>query len=106
MIIDAGTDDIVYTASISGVPANFLKESLIKSGIPPEMWKMSNKVDFGKELDSEAKAWSTIWSAGQGVATIKDTLPTAELITRLKREFLDALNAQAEYLNLYSGISV
>ena len=70
------------------------------------MWKMSNKVDFGKELDSEAKAWSTIWSAGQGVATIKDTLPTAELITRLKREFLDALNAQAEYLNLYSGISV
>jgi len=35
MIINAGTDDIVYTASISGVPANFLKESLIKSGIPP-----------------------------------------------------------------------
>jgi len=101
MIINAGTDDIVYTAAISGVPANFLKESLISSGIPPEMWKMSKKVDFGEELDSEAKAWSTIWSAGQGAATIKDTLPVAELISRLKIEFTDAIKEQYAYLDLY-----
>ena len=106
MIINAGTDDIVYTASISGVPANFLKESLIKSGISPDMWKMSNKIDFGKELDSEAKAWSTIWSAGQGVATIKDTLPVAELIARLKSEFVTALKEQSTYLDIYSEVSV
>lgn len=102
MIIDAGTDDIVYTAAISGVPANFLKASLIKSGIPPEMWKLSKKVDFGEELDSEAKAWSTVWSAGQGVATIKDSLPVADLVARLKTEFSDAIRHQHSYLEQYS----
>ena len=101
MIIDAGTDDIVYTAAISGVPANFLKQSLINSGVPPEMWKLSNKIDFGKELDTEAKAWKNIWSAGQGVATIKDTLPAADLIARLRKEFREALEKQSAYLEKY-----
>lgn len=102
MIIDAGTDDIVYTAAISGVPANFLKASLIQSGIPPDMWKISKKIDFGEELDSEAKAWSTVWSAGQGVATIKDSLPVADLVKRLKEEFTEAIQQQYSYLEHYS----
>lgn len=101
MIIEAGTDDIVYTAAISGVPANFLKQSLVNAGIPSDMWHIKNKIDFGKELDSEAKAWSTIWSAGQGVATIKDTLPVAELIGRLKREFRAAVEEQSGLLGRY-----
>lgn len=102
MIIDAGVDDIVYTAAISGVPANFLKASLIQSGIPPDMWKVANKINFGKELDSEAKAWSTIWSAGQGVATIKDNIPTADLVKRLKLEFKSAIQEQHKYLEIYA----
>ncbi len=101
MIIEAGTDDIVYTAAISGVPANFLKQSLLNAGIPTTMWDIKNKVDFGKELDSEAKAWKTIWSAGQGVATIKDTLPAAALIARLKHEFKAAIEDQYQYLERY-----
>ncbi len=103
MIINASSDDIVYTASISGVPANFLKDSLLKSGITPEMWNVKAKIDFGEELDAEAKAWSTIWSAGQGSATIKDTLPTKELIDRLTREFREALERQALYLERYAN---
>ena len=101
MIIDSGTDDIVYTAAISGVPANFLKKSLVDSGIPEEMWKVKNRIDFGKELNSEAKAWSTIWSAGQGVATIKDSLPAADLIKRLKFEFKEAIENQYKHLKKY-----
>lgn len=101
MIIDAGTNDIVYTAAISGVYANFLKQSLINGGIPPEFWSKSTKIDFGKELDMEAKAWKTIWSAGQGAATIKDTLPAADLIARLRKEFKEAIQQQYKYLERY-----
>jgi len=101
MIIDAGTDDIVYTAAISGVYGNFLKQSLINGGVPPEMWNLKTKVDFGSELDSDAKAWKTIWSAGQGVATIKDTLPAADLIARLTTEFTEAIEHQYQYLKKY-----
>ena len=101
MIVEAGTGDIVYTAAISGVPANFLKQSLINAGIPPDMWELKNKVDFGEELNTEAKAWKTIWSAGQGVATIKDTIPASDLIARLKVEFKEAIQHQYAYLEKY-----
>lgn len=101
MIVESRTSDIVYTAAISGVPASFLRGSLEAMGITPDMWARTAKIDFGKELDAaeaEAKAWKTVWSAGQGVATIDDVLPTAELIARLRTELREALEEQAERL--------
>ena len=105
MIIESGASDIVYTAAVSGVPANFLRPSLEFMGITQEMWDHKDKVDFGEELDAakaEAKAWKTLWSAGQGVATVKDNLPVADLVERLKMEFLAALNEQKTVLERYS----
>lgn len=102
MIIEAGASDIVYTAAISGVSANFLGKSLSAAGLTAEDLKKDTKIDFGKELDTEAKAWKTIWSAGQGVSGISDVLPTSELVLRLKNEFIAALNDQAELLSRYS----
>ncbi|MGB0522237.1 MAG: NAD(P)H-dependent flavin oxidoreductase [Flammeovirgaceae bacterium] len=101
MILACETKDIVYTAAVSGVSANFLRPSLEAMGITQEMWDQKTKVDFGKELDSEAKAWKTLWSAGQGVATIKDTLPVGELVSRIKQEFTEAIAAQYKLLEKY-----
>lgn len=102
MIIDAGTREIVYTAAVSGVPANFLRPSLESMGITKEMWGMSKKVDFAEELD-EAKAWKTIWSAGQGVTTIKDVLPVADLVAQMKAEFAAAITEQSQLLDRYAA---
>ncbi len=104
MIINSRAEDIVYTAAVSGVNANFLRPSLEAMGITEELWSQSKKIDFGSELDAakaEAQAWKTIWSAGQGVTAIHDVLPTAQLITQLKREFQSALQAQQENLGKY-----
>jgi nitronate monooxygenase len=101
MIIDAGASDIVYTASISGVHANFLGASLMAAGITAEDLKKDVKIDFGKELDTEAKAWKTIWSAGQGAATIDDSVPVAELVSNLKSEFKAAIEEQIKVLETY-----
>ncbi|MEO1214422.1 MAG: nitronate monooxygenase [Bacteroidota bacterium] len=106
MIMDSGTTDIVYTAAISGVNANFLRKSLEAMGITEEMWKLKGKIDFGKELDAaqaEAKAWKTIWSAGQGVATIDDVKPVAELISQMQREFQAAIEEQQQLLNIFAS---
>ncbi len=99
MIIQGGTSDIVYTAAVSGVHGNYLKHSLEAAGITEEMWNSKSKMDFSKTADTEAKAWKNIWSAGQGVATIKDNLPASELIDRLKKEFKDALESQAKLID-------
>jgi nitronate monooxygenase len=102
MIIDSGTQEVIYTAVVSGVPANFLRPSLESMGITQEMWDLKKKVDFGDELNSEAKAWKTIWSAGQGVTTIKDVQPVADLVMQIKREFLEALSAQSRLLTAFA----
>ncbi len=104
MIMNSKAEDIVYTAAVSGVHASFLRPSLEAMGITEELWKQSKKVDFGSELDAaqaEAKAWKTIWSAGQGVTSISDVKSVTELIYRLKNEFKIALETQQKQLEKY-----
>ncbi|WP_136466527.1 NAD(P)H-dependent flavin oxidoreductase [Flagellimonas onchidii] len=101
MIIEAGANDIVYTAAISGVHANFLAASLQAAGITEEDLKKEHKVDFGKELDTEVKAWKTIWSAGQGVTTIENVMPISELVNTLKSEFKEAIEEQSKLLEVF-----
>ncbi|MEM0931041.1 MAG: nitronate monooxygenase [Bacteroidota bacterium] len=101
MIIEAGASDVVYTAAISGVHANFLAASLQAAGISEEDLKKGHKVDFGKELDTEAKAWKTIWSAGQGVTTIQNVLSVLDLVESLKLEFKEAIQKQNRLLETY-----
>jgi len=104
MIIDSKAEDIIYTASVSGVHANFLKPSLEAMGITEEMWKQTKKIDFGSDLDSaqaEAKAWKTIWSAGQGVTSINNIESVGELVVRLQSEFKSALEEQQERYKKY-----
>ncbi|PDH51706.1 MAG: nitronate monooxygenase [Cryomorphaceae bacterium MED-G14] len=102
MIIDSTANDIIYTAAVSGVNANFLRPSLEAMGITEEMWNNSKKIDFGEELDAaqaEAKAWKTIWSAGQGVTEINDCPYVENLIKNLREEFISAVENQSELLN-------
>lgn len=101
MIIDARASDIVYTAAISGVHANFLEASLTAAGITKEDLKKDTKIDFGKELDTEAKAWKTIWSAGQGATNIESTTTISELVDELKTEFSSAIEEQKKLLEIY-----
>jgi nitronate monooxygenase len=82
MIVEAGASDITYTPAVSGIPANFLTPSLVANGIDPKSLP-EHKLDMGEE----AKAWKTVWSAGQGSAAVHDIIPTAELVARLNIEF-------------------
>ncbi len=105
MIIDSNASDVVYTAAISGVHANFLRASLESVGITEEMLTRKVKVNFGEELDvdkAETSAWKTLWSAGQGVTTIHDVLPVEELVKQMKAEFHSAIEEQAKNLERYA----
>ena len=104
MIMNSKAEDIVYTAAVSGVSANFLRPSLESMGITEELWNQAKKIDFGSELDAakaEAKAWKTIWSAGQGVTSIKNIQSTQVLIETLLEEFKEALTRQKDLYENY-----
>lgn len=96
MLISSGIDDVLYTDGVSGVNANFLKKSIEKAGIDTSEKKQE---DFSKLTGEHAKAWKDIWSAGHGVAEIKDVPTVHELVERLKSEYKSALDQNLEIRN-------
>jgi nitronate monooxygenase len=94
MILDAKAADIIHTPAVSGVPASFMRQSLELAGYDLGQLQNKGEVNYGEKLkpmDEEAKAWKTVWSAGQGVGTISDLPSVEQLIARLDSEYRAAL---------------
>lgn len=91
MIVESNSDDIVYSNFYTGVHGNYLKGSIRNAGMDPDDLPESDpsKMNFGTE--GEAKAWRDIWGCGQGIGVIRDVVPTATLVARLRREYNEAL---------------
>jgi nitronate monooxygenase len=83
MMLGASAADIIYTPNVSGVAANFMRQSLVSVGLDPD----NLPAHGGMNMDNEARAWKTVWSAGQGVGSIHDVPTTAELCQRLIAEY-------------------
>ncbi len=94
MLVAAQAADILYTPAISGINANFLKPSIRAAGLDPDALASHGKLDLG----SEAKAWKTVWSAGQGVGSVLDVPSAHDLCTRLITEYRAALEGAARLL--------
>jgi len=91
MLLDAHAADIIHTPAVSGIPASFLRSSLEQAGYDMNALKGSHEQGKLKPIDDEAKAWKTVWSAGQGVGEIHDLPSASALIERLHREYREAL---------------
>jgi nitronate monooxygenase len=99
MIIDTRSADIIHTPAVSGVPASFMKPSLEQAGFDLQELLHPGEVNFGEKLkpvNEEAKAWKTVWSAGQGVAAIDNILSIRDLVAQLKLEFKAAYQEYAK----------
>ena len=87
-IVDSSADDIVYSATFTGVHGNYLKPSIVAAGLDPDKVSVADpsKMDFGS-TGNAAKAWKDIWGCGQGIGAVHEVLPTAKLVERLSREY-------------------
>lgn len=88
MIIESKAADVVYTPYFSGVPANYLKPSIQQAGLDPDDLPSAepSKMNFDNR-HGKPKAWKDIWGAGQGVGSINDNPPVAEVVARMKAEY-------------------
>ncbi|MCK8784759.1 nitronate monooxygenase family protein [Roseomonas sp. NAR14] len=93
MVLEAKAKDVIYTPAISGVNANFLRQSLVAAGLDPENLPPKPTV----HVDAEHRPWKNIWSAGHGVGAIEDVPATAALCERLAREYREAVAAEADF---------
>jgi nitronate monooxygenase len=89
MIVDSAAADIVYSNLFTGVHGNYLRPSIIRAGMDPDNLPTSDPsaMNFGSGGNTEAKAWKDIWGCGQGIGAVKEVLPAAALVARLRREY-------------------
>ena len=88
-IVDADSDDIVYSNLFTGVHGNYLAPSIRNAGLDPEHLPESDpsKMNFGGD---KSKAWKDIWGCGQGIGSITQVQTTADYVAQLKREYAAA----------------
>ena len=89
MLIKSNAEDIVYTSLFSGVLGNYLRASVVKTGLDPDNLPAAEKtkMNFGTGGNTELKAWRDIWSAGQSVSGIREVLPVQVLVDRIAEEY-------------------
>jgi nitronate monooxygenase len=92
MIVDSSSADVLYSSKFTGVHGNYLRPSIVAAGLDPEALGDGDpsQMSFGSKNATKAKAWKDIWGCGQGIGAIKQVLPTAELVARLKAEYAAA----------------
>jgi nitronate monooxygenase len=88
MIVESQASDIVYSNFFTGIQGNYLKGSILATGLDPDALPVADpsKMDFDKAA-SGPKAWKDIWGAGQGVGAIKSVGTVAQLVDRLAGEY-------------------
>ena len=103
MISKAQMGDILLTDKVTGINANFIRQSLEQAGMNPDELAPHGDMDIDKELreahdpkQNSAKPWRDLWSAGHGVGQITSSPPVAKLVHQLKVEFHAASAAQLE----------
>lgn len=84
-VINGSPEDIVYTDAVSGVHANFIRDTV--PGLAPADPDATQK----QVQSGQAKKWKEIWSAGQGIALAKDIKPIGQIVEDVVREYVDAV---------------
>ena len=90
MLIEATAEDIVTSAGLTGIPANWLKASLAAAGYDAEGLKIKATMDLGRPEDA-AKRWRDVWSAGQGAGEVRAVEPLAKIVDDLVADYAAAV---------------
>jgi nitronate monooxygenase len=89
MVVDSNFSDLVLSNSFTGAHAYYLRPSIEAAGLYPDNLVAKGKMDLtGSE--TKVKAWKDIWSAGQGIGTIHQVEPMAEIVEQMAQEYSEA----------------
>jgi nitronate monooxygenase len=95
LLVSEMSSDLLYTGKIAGVPANWMVESIRQNGLDPtNLPEPKGKGMSHEHLPADVRPWKTLWSAGQGIDLINDIPTVAELVRRLRAEYVEACRAR------------
>lgn len=86
MVADGQMADVFVTDRLSGMPASFLRPSLIGHGLDPDRIPPLD-ADGRPDLPDGLRPWRDLWSAGQGLGAVSDIVPAAQRIAQLEQQY-------------------
>jgi nitronate monooxygenase len=86
LTIGGHPEDIVYTDVVSGVPANFLRQTVPPGALVPDRAAAQAAI-----AEHGTKRWKDIWSAGQGIALQEEVLPVAAIVEQFVRQYREVV---------------
>ncbi|WP_372921164.1 NAD(P)H-dependent flavin oxidoreductase [Roseovarius sp.] len=98
MMVDATAEDVILTPAVSGIPANFLRQSFVGAGLDPDDRRPPEELNLTIR-NKDVKPWKDLWAAGQGVGAIDDIPAVADLCHRLREEYRAAGRHAAELIH-------
>ena len=96
MVWDSKMEDLIQSRAITGALGNWMRASVEASGLSLDDTKKIAKIDFSGDMHAGSKAWKTVWSAGQGVGSVRKPETIKEIIDILKKEYETAVELQSE----------
>lgn len=93
MLAQSSLDDVVTTRAFTGLPANFLRPSVVQAGLDPATLDESVSVQearsrFGGGSEGAVvQRWADLWSAGHSVSGVSSIPAVTELVQALTSEF-------------------
>jgi nitronate monooxygenase len=91
MVVEAGPDDLVVSAAVTGTPASWLKASLRAAGQDPD--NLGGPAERNYSSNGDPKRWRDIWAAGQGVDAVRAVEPLSQVVEQLSLEYQAAVQA-------------
>jgi len=98
MVADSHADDIVTSDAITGVKANWMRQSLVNGGYDPDDMPSQGSIDFASN-GSDNKRWKDIWAAGQGVGASQSVSDVATIVRELESEYLASIERMPDLKN-------
>ncbi len=86
MVVESNSEDIITSDAITGVKANWMKQSLINGGYDPDNMPAQGSIDFASN-GADNKRWKDIWAAGQGVGASKNIQPVKSIVDVLAKQY-------------------
>ncbi|MBV6756249.1 NAD(P)H-dependent flavin oxidoreductase [Rhodococcus opacus] len=102
MLVSSNSEDVLFTDAIAGLPASFLKPSMIRAGLDPD----NLPAPLGQHrpnLPEGIKPWKSVWSGGHSTALIEDVPSVQTVVDRLAKE-LDSARSPRDWRRALTAI--
>lgn len=92
-LVESTMDDVILTRAFTGLPTNFLRPSILASGLDPDRLdedvtpEIADAVYGGGSTSDAPKRWSEVFSAGHTVSAVAHAQPAADIIAEIAADF-------------------